>query len=173
MSVQNQFKVPRRRVFNSLIAVGLASVALLSTNGHAATNTESKLDRTIVNPWDWREYMGLVQGNEVKNVSSIFFVGGQASVDEYAATVHPGDMGKQIAHAFDKLEIVLGEAGYELSDVVRLTYYTTDIAKFRKEFGPTLERLKAKNCNPSAALIGVAELANPDLMFELEATAVK
>ncbi|QRG82283.1 Rid family hydrolase [Vibrio diabolicus] len=73
------------------------------------------------------------------------------------------------------IEIVLGEAGYDLSDVVRLTYYITDITKFREELGPTLERLKAKNSNPSAALIGVAEaeLANPDLMFELEAAAVK
>jgi enamine deaminase RidA (YjgF/YER057c/UK114 family) len=56
---------------------------------------------------------------------------------------------------------------------VRLNYYTRDVAAFMQTasvFGP---RLHAAGCRPSATLLGVASLFHPDILVEIEATAVE
>jgi enamine deaminase RidA (YjgF/YER057c/UK114 family) len=59
-----------------------------------------------------------------------------------------------------------------LANVVRLNYYTTDIAAFLGA-GPALgARLGAVSCKPSSTLLAVAGLFHPDIMIEIEATAV-
>ena len=86
--------------------------------------------------------------------------------------MHAGDMAKQVNQALDNLETVLKKAGLTLADVVRLNYYTTDLAEFLSAapaFGP---RLAAANCKPSSTLLVVAGLFHAQLMIEIEATAV-
>ncbi len=86
--------------------------------------------------------------------------------------MYRGDMAKQVNQALDNLETVLKQAGLTLANVVRLNYYTTDMAAFLNSasaFGP---RLGAAACKPSSTLIGVKGLFHPDLMIEIEATAV-
>ena len=86
--------------------------------------------------------------------------------------MHTGDMGTQIAQAFDNLETVLREAGLGLSDVVRLNYYTTDLDRFFEAYEVVASRLAESGCRPSSTLLGVASLAFPELLAEIEATAV-
>ena len=86
--------------------------------------------------------------------------------------MHTGDMGAQIAQAFDNLETVLREAGLGLSDVVRLNYYTTDLDRFFEVYEVVASRLAESGCRPSSTLLGVASLAFPELLAEIEATAV-
>ena len=86
--------------------------------------------------------------------------------------MHVEDMGAQIAQAFDNLETVLREAGLGLSDVVRLNYYTTDVDLFLEAFEVVASRLAESGCRPSSTLLGVASLAFPELLAEIEATAV-
>jgi enamine deaminase RidA (YjgF/YER057c/UK114 family) len=59
---------------------------------------------------------------------------GQASVDADGKPVHEGDMRGQLTRSLDNLEIVLGEAGLGLADVVRLNYYTTDVDAFFESY---------------------------------------
>jgi enamine deaminase RidA (YjgF/YER057c/UK114 family) len=81
-------------------------------------------------------------------------------------------MSAQIVQALDNVETVLREAGFNLSDVVRLNYYTTDVEAFIAA-GPTLgQRLAAGNCRPASTLLGIARLAFPESMIEIEATAM-
>ena len=72
----------------------------------------------------------------------------------------------------DNLATVLREAGFELSDVVRLNYYTTDIDRFLEAYGGLTTRLAESGCRPASTLLGVTGLAFPELMVEIEATAV-
>ena len=81
-------------------------------------------------------------------------------------------MGAQLAQAMDNLETVLREAGAELSDVVRLNIYTTDVDAFFEGFGATAGRLAEAGCRPASTLLGVTRLASPELLVEIEATAV-
>jgi enamine deaminase RidA (YjgF/YER057c/UK114 family) len=68
---------------------------------------------------------------------------------------------------------VLKAAGFGLANVVRLNYYTTDVDAFLSAGDVFASRLTAAGCQPSGALLGVAKLAFPGLMIEIEATAAK
>ncbi len=82
-------------------------------------------------------------------------------------------MGAQVAQALDNLETVLREAGLTLADVVRLNYYTADVERFLPEGAPVLgARFAESGCRPASTLLGVARLARPELLVEIEATAV-
>jgi enamine deaminase RidA (YjgF/YER057c/UK114 family) len=130
------------------------------------------MERRIINPWTWQDQLGYVQANEVSGTQRTHFLAGQASVDEEGRPVHPEDMGAQLTQSMDNIETVLREAGAELSDVVRLTYYTTDVDRFFEAYGAAAGRLAEAGCRPASTLLGVTRLAYPELLVEIEATAV-
>ena len=76
----------------------------------------------------------------------------------------------QIEQAIDNLETVLRQAEMDLSNVVRLTEYTTDVDAFLDAHDVLDVRLA--NCRPTMTLIGVTRLAIPELIVEFEAIAV-
>jgi enamine deaminase RidA (YjgF/YER057c/UK114 family) len=100
------------------------------------------------------------------------FCAGQASADPDGAILHPNDIGAQLNQSFDNLEIVLEQAGSNLSQVVRLNYYTTDVDALLAVWNLIAERLDKAGCRPSSTLLGVARLAFPEMLIEIEATAV-
>jgi enamine deaminase RidA (YjgF/YER057c/UK114 family) len=58
------------------------------------------------------------------------------------------------------------------ANVVRLNFYTTDVDAFIANAGVLGERTGAAGVAPVGTLLGVARLAFPELLIELEATAV-
>jgi enamine deaminase RidA (YjgF/YER057c/UK114 family) len=131
------------------------------------------MERRIINPWSWQDQFAFVQANEVTGGQRTLYCAGQTASAPDGSPLHPGDMAAQIDAAFDNLETVLAEAGMTLADVVRLTYYTTDVDAFLGAYGTLAERLAAGNCRPAATLLGVTRLAFPEFLVEIEATAVK
>ena len=131
------------------------------------------MDRRIVNPWTWQDRFGFVQAQEVTGAERILYCAGQTSVDAEGNPVHDTDMPAQVDQALNNLEEVLGQAGFQLSDVVRLNYYTTDVDAFIAAGEVWGARLAQAGCRPSSTLLGVARLAFPALMVEIEATAVR
>src|SRR5438874_121037 len=96
---------------------------------------------------------------------------GQTSVDADGRPMFARDMEKQVGQALD-IETVLARAHLTLAHVARLNYYTTDVEAFMKA-GPMLgARLRAAGCVPSGTLLGVARLFHPDILVEIEGTAV-
>jgi enamine deaminase RidA (YjgF/YER057c/UK114 family) len=81
-------------------------------------------------------------------------------------------MGAQLALALANIEAVLHGAGMELTNIVRLNIYTTDVDAVFENLGVLGERLGSIGVTPPGTLLGVARLAFPELMVELEATAV-
>lgn len=130
------------------------------------------MERRIINPWTWQDQLGYVQANEVSGAQRTLFLAGQASVDEEGRPMHPEDMGGQLTQSMDNLETVLREADAKLSDVVRLNYYTTDVDRFFEAYGAAVGRLAEAGCRPASTLLGVTRLAYPELLVEIEATAV-
>ncbi len=104
------------------------------------------MERKIINPWKWQDDLGFVQASEIRGADGFLLVAGQASVDSEGRTVHSGDMRAQMHQAFDNLETVLSKASLTLQSVVRITYYVTNMDEI--------------------------DLASPDLLIEIEATAV-
>jgi 2-iminobutanoate/2-iminopropanoate deaminase len=82
-------------------------------------------------------------------------------------------MRAQLTKAMNNLETVLREAGAELSDVVRLNYYTTDVNRFFEAyFDAVMSCLAETGCRPASTLLAVTRLAFPELLVQIEATAV-
>ena len=130
------------------------------------------MERRVINPWTWQDQFGYVQALEVTGSERTLFCAGQTSSDSDGNPVHAGDMRAQVRQAIDNLETVLREAGFELSQVVRLNTYTTDVDAFLEASQESGARLAEAGCRPTATLLGVARLAFPEFLVEVEATAV-
>lgn len=126
-----------------------------------------------INPWTWQDRLDFSHAIEVVGAEAVVYCAGQVSVDADGRPLHAGDLQAQFHCALDNLERVLGEAGLALGDVVRLNYYVTDMAAFHAAAPRVGARLQAARCKPASTLLGVAALALPGLMIELEATAVR
>ena len=131
------------------------------------------MDSRVINPWTWQDRLGFVQGKEVSGAERTLYCAGQTSVDENGRPLHEGDMKAQALQAIDNLETVLREAGYELSDIVRLTIYVTDLPAYREAAPAVGARLAQAGVRHTSTLLGISRLAMPELLIEIEATAVK
>jgi enamine deaminase RidA (YjgF/YER057c/UK114 family) len=130
------------------------------------------MERTAINPWPWSVSMGFNQGELVSGHTRTLYCSGQAAMSGDGVPQHAGDMAAQLAMSLDNLEAVLGEAGMSLANLVRLDVYTTDVDLLFEHYGVMAARLGAAGVAPTTTLLGVARLAIPDLLVELEATAV-
>jgi 2-iminobutanoate/2-iminopropanoate deaminase len=81
-----------------------------------------------------------------------------------------GDMRGQIREVCKALQIALDSVGATLADVTRTTTYTTDMKAY---FAAIDERFKYfKPPLPTSTLIGVASLAMPEMLVEIEVEAI-
>ncbi len=130
------------------------------------------IERTVVNPWPWSVQLGYNQGEIVSGHTRTLYCSGQTAMSGDGKPQHGDDMAAQLALSLDNLEAVLGEAGMSLANLVRLNVYTTDVDRLFEHYGVLASRLGAAGVAPSTTMLGVTRLAIPDLMVELEGTAV-
>jgi enamine deaminase RidA (YjgF/YER057c/UK114 family) len=123
-----------------------------------------------VNPWTWQDAFGYSQAYEVTGGGRVLFCAGQTSVDSNGNPLHARDMGKQLLQALDNLDAVLKKGGMTFANVVRLNYYVTDVPGFLQASAQAATRLG--DAKPPGTLLGVAALFHPDIVIEIEATAV-
>jgi enamine deaminase RidA (YjgF/YER057c/UK114 family) len=102
-------------------------------------------------------------------------VAGQVARDADGQPVAPGDLAGQAAQALRNVAIALAAAGASFSDVVRLTVYVVDwkpekLADLMAGIGSVAEELQFVPA--PASLIEVVSLFEPDVLVEIEATAV-
>ena len=133
---------------------------------------EVSLQRTTVNPWTWSVELGYSQGEVVTGHTRTLYCSGQAAMGGDGRPRHAGDMAAQLALCVENLEAVLGEAGMSLANLVRLTVYATDVDLLLRHYGVLASRLGAAGVAPTTSMLGVARLAVPELVVELEGTAV-
>lgn len=127
---------------------------------------------TPVNPCPWSLAYGFSQAQLVERHTRELFCSGQTSVDRDGHPQHPGDVAAQIGLAMDNLEAVLAASGMDLSNVVRLAVYARDVDAVLEHGAAYRGRLAAAGVAPAITLLGVQRLVYPELLVELEATAV-
>jgi enamine deaminase RidA (YjgF/YER057c/UK114 family) len=130
------------------------------------------MDKKIINPWKWQDEFGFSQAVEISGHSRVVRCAGQTSLNADGEPQHDGDMRAQIGLALDNLETVLKGTGMSLENVARINIYTTDVDLFLQSYDVAGERLAKASCKPAMTLLGVARLAFPPLLVEIEATAV-
>jgi enamine deaminase RidA (YjgF/YER057c/UK114 family) len=127
------------------------------------------VQRTAVNPWPWSVELGYNQGELVSGHTRTLYCAGQTAMSGDGKPQHADDMAAQLALSLDNLEAVLGAAGMTLANLVRLNVYTTDVDRLFQHYGVLASRLSGA---PATTMLGVSRLALPDLLVELEGTAI-
>jgi enamine deaminase RidA (YjgF/YER057c/UK114 family) len=98
---------------------------------------------------------------------------GQVAWDKDASIVGAGDLAAQTRQALANLGAVLASVGAGPADIVRLRTYVVDHTP--DKLGPVLGEIGAFYGDATPApntFLGVAALALPDFLIEIEATAV-
>ena len=129
------------------------------------------MKRSAINPWSWSVELGYNQAELIEGHTRALYLAGQTAMSADGQPQHAGDMAAQIGLSLDNMEAILAEAGMDLSNIVRLNIYTTDVDAVFENYGIIAERLGAAGVAPPGSLLGVTRLAFPELLIELEATA--
>lgn len=84
---------------------------------------------------------------------------------------HKGDFIAQCVYAYDKIKRALAANGSSLKDAVKMTVYVTDM-RYRLDWAKCSGENFAGETVPSQTLLGISQLAFPEMMIEIDVTAV-
>jgi len=115
-------------------------------------------------PWE-----NLVGYSRAVRVSNIIEVSGTAPVID-GKTYAPGDAYEQAKCCIQIIEKALKQAGADLHDVIRTRMFVTDISKW-EEFGKAHGEFFG-NVKPATTMVEVKSLISPDMLIEIEVTAI-
>jgi enamine deaminase RidA (YjgF/YER057c/UK114 family) len=130
------------------------------------------MELRAINPNHWLGAFHVNHALEVKSAERMLFVSGQTSNDAHGVALHPGDLPAQFLRAWANLVEVLFDAGMTPANIVRMTIYTTDVPGLMAQVGEIVPVWATAGCKPAATLVGVTRLFDPNIMVEIEATAV-
>jgi enamine deaminase RidA (YjgF/YER057c/UK114 family) len=114
----------------------------------------------------WEDIVGYSRAVRVGNIIE---VSGTTAVDGNII-IGKGDLYTQTKFILQKIEKSLIEAGASMSDVTRTRMYVTDISIWEKAGKAHAEYFSG--IRPAATMVEVSRLIDPDLMIEIEVTAV-
>jgi reactive intermediate/imine deaminase len=98
------------------------------------------------------------------------YIAGQVALDKSGNIVGKGDFIAQTTQVFENLKSALAAAGATFDNLVKVTTFVTDLSQMQ-----ALRSIRAKYYGknaPASTLVQITQLANPDLMIEIEAIAV-
>ena len=102
-------------------------------------------------------------------VDGILYLSGHAAISESGELMGIGDFDAQAEATFESLNRTLRAGGSDLSQVIKVTIYLTDMSHFDK-----IVALRGKwftQPYPADTIVEVSSLALPELMIEIEAIA--
>ncbi|MEL6826760.1 MAG: RidA family protein [Pseudomonadota bacterium] len=130
------------------------------------------MQKRAINPTPWLLGFNMNHAIEVKGGERTLYLSGQTASAADASPLHPGNLVAQFQVAWDNLKAALAESEMQPENVVRMNIYTTDVALFMEEAEKIIPIFAADGVKPVCTLLGISALYDPDLMVEIEATAV-
>ncbi len=115
----------------------------------------------------WEDIVGYSRAVRMGNVIE---VAGTTAVDEDDNVVGLNEPAVQTTYILQKIERALQSAGAGMRDVIRTRIFVTDISKWEeigRAHGAFFREIK-----PAATMLQVSALISPDLLVEIEATAI-
>jgi enamine deaminase RidA (YjgF/YER057c/UK114 family) len=124
-----------------------------------------------VNPED----LGPARGFSHATVAAgLVWLGGQIGSDATGKVPEPGDITAQFARAVRNVSIALRAVGSAPADIVKLTYYVTDLKAYKdnlRAIGSAYREVFGRHY-PATTLVEVRSLFDPDALIEIDAIAV-
>jgi enamine deaminase RidA (YjgF/YER057c/UK114 family) len=114
----------------------------------------------------WEDIVGYSRAVRIGNIIEVT---GTAAVDG-DSIISKGIPYEQTKFIINKIETALKEAGAGLKDVIRTRIYVTDISKW-EEVGKAHKEFFG-DIKPATTMIEVKALIDPELLVEIEATAI-
>lgn len=102
-------------------------------------------------------------------VGDLLFLSGQASIGDDGSIVGVADFDAQLEQTFANIAKVLAAGGSDLSKVVKVTIYLTDMANFPKIVAARQRWFTPPY--PADTTLEVRSLALPELMVEIDVIA--
>ncbi|RTL68938.1 MAG: RidA family protein [Hyphomicrobiales bacterium] len=101
------------------------------------------------------------------------YISGQVAIDETGATVGGADLAAQTTQVMKNLGAALAAAGAGYEHIAKITTYVVGYKpEMRAVIGAARGVFFKDRTPPASTLIGVAALAEPDWLIEIEAVAV-
>jgi enamine deaminase RidA (YjgF/YER057c/UK114 family) len=101
------------------------------------------------------------------------YTAGQVPIDAQGALVGAGDLAAQVTQAMRNVGLALAAAGATYADIVKITTYVVGYEpEHRVVIGRARAPFFAGMAPPASTLVGVAALALPEWLVEIEAVAV-
>lgn len=122
------------------------------------------------NPKQLATPQGFVHVTVAPATAKVAFISGQVSYNQQGEVVGVGDVGAQTAQVFENLQHALSAIGATFQDVLKFTFFVKGLDQ-----GAIAEirRVRAKYLDsatlPASTMVGVGELAKPELLLEVEA----
>ena len=115
----------------------------------------------------WEESFGYPRAVQIGNTIEV----SGTSASEDGKVIGVGDLTLQAEYIIKKIEHTLVEAGFSLKDVVRTRIFMTDISLWEEV--AKVHSYLFEDVMPACTLVEVSNLIHPDLLIEIEATAIK
>jgi enamine deaminase RidA (YjgF/YER057c/UK114 family) len=125
----------------------------------------------ILQPGGWPRPSGYSNGIVAKGPTVV--LAGQIGWDAMTGRLAEG-MAAQVKLALLNIVTLLAESGAEVTDVVRMTWFVTDMDQYRRDakaIGQCYRRVMGRHF-PTMSVIGVSCLVEHEALVEIEATAV-
>jgi enamine deaminase RidA (YjgF/YER057c/UK114 family) len=127
-------------------------------------------DRELINPPELFPPPGFSHV-AVASGQRLVFVAGQTAISPDFAVVGEGDLAAQTRASMECVGVALRAAGAGWDDVVRRTIYTVAPTEY-EVITRAIEEVTGDSPHPPQTIIGVTGLALPQLMIEIEVTAL-
>ncbi len=158
----------RKIVITAVAAVLFGGSALAQTANPPSGAFEKK--NYSYNEWSKGRFSEVIT---VTNPGKLIFVAGLGAEQEGDGKIlSPGDFMGQCKYAFQKMKKYLALHGANLSDLVKMTIYMTDIRYFTSDWGKCRSEAFEGAPPPTSTLVNVSQLAWPHMLLEIDAIAV-
>jgi enamine deaminase RidA (YjgF/YER057c/UK114 family) len=127
--------------------------------------------RRVLRPAGWPRPSGYSNGIVADGPTII--LAGQIGWDPISGCLAEG-LAAQVEQALRNIVALLAEAGARSKDIVRLTWFVTDMEQYRqnaKSIGDCYRRVMGRHF-PTMSVIGISCLVEREALVEIEATAV-
>ncbi|AKG35459.1 RidA family protein [Paenibacillus durus] len=122
------------------------------------------------NPETMPPTFGYTHVVEARNARTIY-ISGQVPLNKEGLLVGAGDLNAQTRQVFENIKSALNAAEVSFDDVVKLTFFLTDIVQMQ-----TVRVIRDQYINtvnpPASSVVEVRKLIQEDILIEIEAIAV-
>jgi enamine deaminase RidA (YjgF/YER057c/UK114 family) len=162
--------ISRRRIMAGAVTLSIAGT-ISPAFAQSSDRSPSMPDNLrFSNPDTMQKPPGYSHVVEVTGPGRTVYFAGQLGIDK------SGKMGanarEQVEIAFENVKAALASVGATFDHVVKLNNYIVDISTNIAHYREVRDKYVNKAAPPASATIGVAQLARPGALFEVEAIAV-